>query len=183
LLAEDDSDIQVVKQLINKINPSKFGFSQFKTDGCGRLRNKCDKYVAALFDKGSDMVFVFHDADTDDNDRLRILRRALSEKVLAAKPRGRACIIIPIQEIEAWLLADEEAINSSFSKLTVKPVSNPEQVKSPKEFIERLSRGANSKPRYSNTTHNNKIAAKLNLRKVYEKCPSYRPFHDIIFSL
>jgi hypothetical protein len=136
--------------------------------------------VTQLFQWGAKVVFVFHDLDRANSDELR---KTLTEKIGASKTRGRACIIIPIEEIEAWLLADEDAINKSFSRPFISEIASPERIKSPKEFIERKSKAANGKPRYVHTVHNHKIAEKLNLDKVYSKCPSFRPFHDVISSL
>ncbi|MBI5190690.1 MAG: DUF4276 family protein [Nitrospirae bacterium] len=175
--------MEVIREILNKIDKGKFHIKPITTDGCGKLRRKCDGYVTDLFNRGSDVVFVFHDSDTGEESKIVELRKDLTAKVMAAKPRGRACIVIPIQEIEAWLLADEDAINGSFSKLSIKAYPNPEAVDSPKETIERLSKGANSKPRYTNTTHNRKIAARLDLDKVYKKCPSFAPFYDVVSSL
>lgn len=179
LIAEDDSDVEVIKEIIKNIRKIKCSYKAFAPEGCSKVRDKCTKYVTQLFEWGADLVLVFHDLDRR---KIEELRKDLTSRVNAA-PKCRLCIIIPVEEIEAWFLADENAINNSFLRPCIlKGVPSPEKIVDPKGFITRKSR-IHGKPRYSNTTHNGKIASKLDLSKVYIKCPSYRPFHDAITSL
>ena len=77
---------------------------------------------------------------------------------LVRQAGGRVCQdvlpIIPIQEIEAWLLADREALlkaletNKSVAKLGIPPIRKIESTAQPKERLEDIIRIANQFGRY-----------------------------------
>jgi hypothetical protein len=90
------------------------------------------------------------------------------------------CVLIPVQEIEAWILADIQAVTKIFSGWLPDEIHNPEAIPSPKEHLEALSRQANRRPRYSHAVHNPRVAQHLDLEKVYRKCPSFRPLKDFV---
>ena len=49
-----------------------------------------------------------------------------------------------------------------------------------KEHLERMSRMDGTRPRYAHAVHNPKIAKHLDLEKVREKCPSFRPLFSFV---
>lgn len=61
-----------------------------------------------------------------------------------------------------------------------KPISHPESIHKPKEFLGRLSRDTKGKSRYSHAVHNEKVAQHLNLDQVRKKCPSFQPLVDLV---
>ena len=93
------------------------------------------------------------------------------------------CIIVPVQEIEAWILADIEAVTRVFpSWLPAAFAGNPELIDDPKEHLERLSKATNKKPIYHHSTHNRVVAEHLNLNKVRQRCPSFQPLVDFVLN-
>ena len=66
----------------------------------------------------------------------------------AFRGRRQLVIIIPVQELEAWILADAQAV-TKVSPGQPDDVQNPEAVVKPKEYLQRASRQANSRPRYA----------------------------------
>ena len=87
---------------------------------------------------------------------------------------------IPVQELEAWILADIECVTNVIPSWKPNLVSNPEGISSPKEYITRLSRDSRRKPLYMHAVHNEKMAAYLDLPKVAAKCPSFCVLRDFV---
>lgn len=177
IIAEDISDIQVITEILSKyLKSNSFSTKHFVGKGCGKLKNKCRAWVDNLIKQGCEHIFIFHDLDRNNEDKLR---KDISEKISTLNFKN-SLIVIPIEELEAWLLSDIDAIRKVFSITNViKQPSNAEGVKSPKEHIERLVRQAANKI-YINTIHNKKIASHTPLEQL-KKCSSYLPLHNYIF--
>jgi hypothetical protein len=172
VIAEDRSDVDVVSALFEKYVPkSNFTVRHFVGNGCGKLKNKCRTWTETLFQLGCEHVFLFHDLDRQIEAELR----KLLEERIPKLEFPTALIVIPIEEMEAWLLSDIEAIKAVFAmKAKLKRYKNCEAVNSPKEEIGRLAWNTNKK-RYLNTVHNKRIAEKVSLDNL-RRCPSYLPF-------
>ncbi len=83
------------------------------------------------------------------------------------------CIVIPVQELEAWILADIECASKVFPSWKPSPIHNPEGISKPKEHLEKLSRDSKQRPRYRHAIHNEQVAKHLDLEKVARKCPAF----------
>lgn len=176
VIAEDQSDIEVIAEFLEKYTPkNNFSIRRFVGNGCGKLRNKCAVWTETLFSCGCDHVLLFHDLDRNNEPDLR----EILQKKIPLKHFPQSLIVIPIEEIEAWLLSDEVALQKIFSMKTMpKRYNNCEAVNSPKEEIERVV-WKNEKKRYLNTVHNKKIAAKVSLDNL-RRCPSYLSFDNYV---
>jgi len=176
VIAEDRSDVAVVSVLLEKYAPKdKFVIRSFVGNGCGKLRSKCQVWADNLVQRGCEHVFLFHDLDRHTETDLRA---GLVEK-MKAKPRVKSLVVIPVEEIEAWLLSDEEALRCVFSlKQKPKKYKNCETVSSPKQELERLV-WQSAKKRYLNTVHNVRIAERTSLDNL-RRCPSFIPFDAYI---
>ena len=98
----------------------------------------------------------------------------MNERIVKHSEVGDACcILIPVQELEAWILADIECAVNIFPSWRPAPIQNPEKIESPKEHLEKLSRDSKQRPRYSHAVHNEKMARHLDLEKVQRKCPAF----------
>ncbi len=93
---------------------------------------------------------------------------------------GPYCVIVPVQELEAWILADIQSVSKVFTSWRPQPISNPEGINSPKEFLEKLSRAANHKPRYAHAVHNARVAEHLDIDILMTKCPSFLPLANFV---
>jgi hypothetical protein len=135
------------------------------------------KQLVLLRNLGCKWFVVSYDADGTDWEPRR-------DEILArvVKPAGvePCCVVVPVQEIEAWILADIECATKVFSGWRPDPIQYPENIADPKEYLERLSRDAKKRPRYSHATHNPRIAEHLDLDKVAQKCRSFRPLSDFM---
>ena len=178
VIGEDKSDVDTLKILIRRLTDNEGVCIKGKGyNGCAQMLRKGAKQLKLLSELGCDRFIVCYDAD-QQNPQLRY------EKVVqnVVKPSGLwslMCILIPVQELEAWILADVSAGSKIFNDWNVKEIRNPENINSPKEYLEKLSKKG-SKPRYSHATHNAKIAMYLDLKKVKRKCPSFLPLVNLV---
>jgi uncharacterized protein DUF4276 len=177
-IAEDISDVEVLKILAGKLTARRFAASHFVGKGCGPLKRKIPGWCKAFATKGVKSVVVVHDLDRNSEHELRKL---LTELLSGSGFKVKA-VVIPIEELEAWLLSDEQAIQVAL-RLRTKPktVHNPETVPSPKEYLAAVVR-ENSKQRltqYVNTVHNKLIAKALSTTKL-SKCPSFNQYAQFI---
>lgn len=176
IIAEDDSDVEVIAEILSKyMQKNHFCLKKFTGNGCGKLRNKCDSWATSLFKSGCDHVFVFHDLDRNNENKLR----TLLEKKISPDKYPNSLIVIPIEELEAWLLSDVDAIKKVFS-LPKAPstIHECENVPSPKEHLEDIVWRIGKK-RYVNTIHNKKISQHMSLDNL-RRCGSFTNFDDYV---
>jgi len=173
VLAEDDSDIAVLTHVLRKISPSKrFGTNKFVSRGCGKLQNKCRSWATVLAFRGCAVLIVLNDADGRDSSALQ----AAIQAALCPSPINPCIIVIPVEEIEAWLLSDPRALKTTFNlqRLPNCP-ANPEKIRHPKEYPRDLVWKASDKSkRYVNTVHNGRIAQHVSVSSL-KKCRAYLP--------
>ena len=172
VIAEEVNDVDVLYEFTCKIiKENNFSFLKFVGHGCGKLRRKCGVWARNLIERGCSYVVVVHDLDNRDEKQLRKTLEAEIDDVNL----DCTVILIPIEEIESWLLSDPGALKTVFNmhKLPLVPKS-PEKVSSPKKILGKLVR-ANSKAQYLNTVHNRRIASKISIRKL-RRCPSFSDY-------
>lgn len=175
ILAEDKSDAEALKVIIRKhLKNSAITVKTKGYGGCAPLRRKGAKDIQYWATEGVVHFVVCHDADANSPEDIR---KAVTDKVLT--PSGfadKCCIVVPVQEIEAWLIADETAICNVIPSFAFEGHPNPESIVSPKEWLVRKSRAANGKPLYSPATFNPEVAKHIRLDVVARKCASFRAF-------
>ena len=174
ILAEDHSDAETLVVIVRKLLADdrapvyRKGFS-----GCGELCRKGSAHIDTFRDRGATHFIVCHDADREDPDAIR--RKVHREILARTGVSEKACIVVPVQELEAWIIADEDAISTAIPSLRIPEVRQPEATNDPKEWLENSSRVRSARPLYSHATHNPVVARHLNLEKVARKCPSFVP--------
>lgn len=177
LIAEDQSDVDVIRTLAEKIAPRGFRIKRFLGYGCGRIHAKCRSWAEHLHRQGCTLLILITDLDLQKlEDLLATLSGALNPC-----PIQRYIIVIPVREIEAWLLADHEAITRALSlRKPVGKQSNPETILNPKERLRDIIRErSNGRISYLNTVHNVKIAKHVHIEKL-NRCSSFIPFKNFI---
>jgi len=184
VIAEDDSDIETLKILIRRMTNCQVSFKKYAAKGCGKLRRKAPRIASRYVNENTTYVIICHDLDSGDMGKYARLCRELRISIQGIRDSDRLiCIVIPVQELEAWFLADVSLINRRFPGMNLRSIANPEGIPSPKEYIAKKSRTENCKPRYVNTIHNPQLAESLDLSEVSSKCPAFHPFRDFISSL
>jgi len=176
IIAEDKSDADTLKVLAKRLaRDNGLAVRTKGYGGCGAMLTKGARDLRTFADLGCTQFIVCYDADREDP----VARyREAFEKIVRPSELESCCILVPVQEVEAWILADVEQVSHIISRWNPGPISNPEAIDSPKEYLENLSDGENRKPRYSHAIHNCSIAKHLRLEIVHRKCPSFRPLVD-----
>lgn len=176
IIAEEKSDVDVIYELTCKLtDESDFSFKKFIGHGCGKLRRKCTVWAENLLLRGCNHLIVIHDLDKNNESKLR---RELNNNVKDIGFKGYI-ILIPIKEIEAWLLTDSDALKNVFN-MNNKPKlpGKPEWEDKPKERLREIV-WKTCKKHYINTIHNKKIAAALRIDNVL-KCKSFQTYPEFI---
>ena len=174
IIAEDLSDIEVLKILVKKVSKKTFSISHFVGKGCGPLARKTPGWCKNLWLKGCTHILLIHDLDRNDLSNLR----SKLEAILYQAPQQFKAVVIPSEELEAWLLSDTAAIAKALNlQKGFKEIHHPETVPSPKEYIgEMVRKISNNQRTYVNTVHNRLIAQELDVDKIKNKCPSFSGF-------
>ena len=90
------------------------------------------------------------------------------------------CVVVPVEELEAWLLADVAAVSKKWPSWRPDAIANPERVRDPKEHLEKLSRDSQRRPRYSHAVDNPILAGLIDLGIVERKCASFRVLAEFV---
>lgn len=181
VLGEDESDTEALACLIRRIkNNNSLQVLKKGCSGCGELFKKGPAQIKAFHSAKSCGKFVIcYDSDGSDAEarRQRIARELIRPSGVTAK----FCAVVPVQELEAWFLADLSAIQAVLTGFRPNTsYERPESIADPKEHLNRITRIGNSRPRYSNALHNPHFAKHLNIAEVSRKCPSFVPFYRFI---
>lgn len=176
VLAEEVNDVEVIYEMTAKyVAENHFKISKFVGHGCGKLRRKCGAWAENLLRKGCTALIVLHDGDGRDAEQLRDL---LSAEV-SHRQFDVIVVLIPVEELEAWLLVDPAALKAVFNMPRIPKVSaKPESISDPKEHLGMLV-SKHSKTKYLNTAHNKKIARAIN-KDSLSRCPSFAQFPKFI---
>jgi hypothetical protein len=173
ILGEEDDDAETLKVLVQRLtkNPTmRFRMKGF--GGFGDLLKKGARQLQDFRNGGCQRFVVCHDADGPDprGPRQEVVRRVIEPSGI----KSEYCVVIPVHEIEAWILADIQAVSNVITSWRPTQFKeNPEGVTNPKERLKSDSRKDNNRPRYDPATHNPKIAKYLELDVVRKRCPSF----------
>ena len=172
IIAEDTSDVVVMRLItMGILNNYKLDVKKQVGGGCGKIKRKCAAWSHSLIQRGCKGVVIVHDLDRNSEAKLR---RDLEEKV-STQCTVSWIVLIPVEEIEAWLLCDPKAIAKAFREVRVVKIPGlPEQIPSPKEYLGDLVK-RNYGKEYINTIHNERIAQHLDLAKL-SKVRSFRQY-------
>jgi hypothetical protein len=184
LIAEDDTDCDAVRQIVQRVLGTKTSTKKWASNGCSTLRRKLTVKLEAMSQKGCNAFIIVHDLDRDPqngtlNDEAK-LREILATS--AAKVKGfNSHICIPVEELEAWFWSDP-AVIKYVGRGKGDAKASPHLITRPKEELLKLSVGENRKPRYS-TNMNVELAAMLNLDTCADRCPSFKHLRSFLQSL
>ncbi len=173
ILGENESDVATLTVLVRRLaKDDSLPITGRGYEGASEMLRNGARQVG-LFQSLYDCkrFIVCHDADGPDPapKRLLVQQRIVKPSAVA----DACCIVIPVQELEAWILADIECAVRVFSSWRPSPIRNPESIASPKEFLVRFSRDSKRRPRYNHVVHNEKMAMHLDLEKLERKCPAF----------
>jgi hypothetical protein len=164
LLGEDTSDTDCIAALVTRLSKDRVALRGRGVGGGGNMFNvkKMTRFTKSLSDEGCSYLVVVHDLDrnritSELNNETQL--RARLEKALEHNPITGKTIIVPIEEIEAWLLSDK--------------YPHPEKISNPKKILRNLDRNYR-------TSDNARIAGKINIDEITQKCPSFKPLQEFL---
>lgn len=164
ILAEDTTDADCIKILVKRMSNDRVMSKGMGVGGGGNMLNtrKMTLFTKSLFAEECTHLLVVHDLDRNGltnelNDENQL--RAKLKKALVHNPITPKSIIVPIEEIEAWLLSDKEPY--------------PQKISNPKNVLRKLN------PNYR-TSDNAKLAEEINIDDIAKKCPSFRPLKEFL---
>jgi energy-coupling factor transporter ATP-binding protein EcfA2 len=178
--ATSASQLDTLKVLIRRIHDDQSLRVLAKDySGCGEILKRGANQLQSFANQGCTKFIVCHDADGPDPLRKH---REIESRVVRPSGCEQCCIVIPVHEIEAWILADIDNVAKHVSKYWNPPAfeGNPEGVEKPQKVLENMSRNSKKMPRYSHTSDNEVVARHLDLARVRSRCPSFRPFIDFV---
>jgi len=182
ILAEDASDYEAVRVLIQRFatraNLKPPGTKPAVGKGCAALVRKSPRVIGELERKGCNAFVLVHDLDRTVaglNDENQLRGRLVQ---LCPSLGARLHICIPVEELEAWFLACPQVMRF-VTGVPGKDVPNPHSIPSPKEYLQKLSRAANKKPRLT-VNDNRDLAKMLDLAVCEERCPALRQLGSFV---
>jgi hypothetical protein len=177
LIAEDESDIEALKELLKRITGKpNIGFKHFVGRGCGKIKRKADEWAKQLKQRGCKVLIVVHDLDKNNHDDLfKFIHASLHPFVI-----NETLISIPIEEMEAWFLSDEMGLKKALKlKKTTKVFYHPEKIISPKEVLgKEIEKASNDTKIYLNVKHNSIIAKTIDIDIMKAKCKSFKKLYE-----
>lgn len=179
LIVEDNSDFNSFKIIISRVlKKDNLTFKKVIGNGCGKMKRKAVSYANLLNRKGCDLIILVHDLDRND---LNSLQNELNQLMNSSQAKNKF-VCIPIEEIEGWFLGDPEGIKNTFNLDRIPKINGvPESVDSPKEKLEDFIYQCSNKSKlYLNTKHNDLLSAELDLKKISNKCQSFKKFEEYI---
>jgi hypothetical protein len=179
LIVENQSDFDTITELSKKIPiKRKITFKKALGKGCGKVRLKCKRFAINLKNKGCHRLIIVH--DLDDYNEINLKKQLQS--LVKPYPQKNSVVIIPIRAIEAWLLADIKAIQTTFGykKGKIKAINDTERIQDPKNTLTKLINEKMKKP-YLNTVHNQKIAKNIDINNLL-KCSSFIPLYEFLLN-
>jgi hypothetical protein len=175
----EGTDPKAIKRLIRRLlDNERLPIRVKGYAGCGELRKKARLQIEAWAKQGIDCFVVCHDADGPDSAAtIDAIKRA---NTVPQELRESCCIVVPIQEFEAWLIADANAVNRVLKNLDLREIREPHRKESPKDFLRRRSQTKKTSPQYSHVVHNERIAEILDLNVVELKCESFHQMAEFL---
>ena len=176
----------MIKAIIRKVaNNDKLPVKGGGCGNCNLVISNGARELGALVRLGMTSFIVCHDADTSDVSTISRIEENIMLKVI--KPSGiieHTSILVPIHEIESWVLADMNAVAQLFPSWKPKPklITSPESIPKPCEYLESLSKinGAKKDQLYFHATDNKRVVQYLNFELVKKKCPSFEKLTDFV---
>lgn len=177
VIAEGDSDVAVIQVLLQRVAGTPVRTRAAVADGCGRMQKHALPWSRQLYRQGCTHLMLV--CDLDEN-ALSDLSARLTQALQGA-PIERRVVVIPVRTIEAWLLADHEAMNAEFRfRPPLKRNANPEGLLRPKERLGQLiEQRSGQRVRYNNRVHNPRIAAHAQVAHL-RRCPSFHGFEAFV---
>jgi hypothetical protein len=123
---------------------------------------------------GIDKAFVVRDSDGKDPS---VLKADMQARIGSRQYPFPVNLIVIVQELEAWLLADEGAISAVTSRPVPRQPDPIEAIASPKERLKRL---LSPTVVYTKEVARSIAAAIVDIGRVADRCPVFKTFWNLV---
>lgn len=175
IIVDGQYDEEVIRVLVKRQYPKR----KLKTIKALQQRNYTK--IISLMDANIGDVDGFiwvTDAEQEDPEELKNRMENEVGKNRKRISRPVQCVVV-VRMLEAWLLADHAALEKELN-ISVKEIPNPEELQHPKNELESLFRKVN---KIYTKEAAKRIAEKLDMDRVREKCPSFAQFMSALSTL
>ena len=179
LIVEDDEQEAVLSKLASRIgNQSNCPLDISKnrvrmSKGFGDICKRLQVYVDLLRNVEAEIIIIVVDNERYPlNERLNSLRSKISQ----VNPPIPVAVAVAVQTIEAWLLADVGALNSTLGTTQISQLPFPSKIKYPKEKFIQIVKQYGNQPVSSSLC--SEIADKSDKKVLDNNCKSFQHFHD-----
>lgn len=191
VLCEGQTEEGLRALLAKAVDIRKCGIHIKSYDGVTRLLRKLDSRVKEELASGAEAVFClvdYHHFPLPENaralprdQRALVIKNYVTEQLDESRRSALRCYVI-LHEIEAWILADEEAIAQRLKSKNLPPWPEPEKVndmKPPARVLEELFRTRSPlRKQYIKAKDGVDFLGKVDHKKVYDKCPTFKMLVD-----
>ena len=182
LIVEGDYDAVVLTELIHKCVGADIDVIARVCGPKGALMGRFPGFLEGFryMKQGThvDKALVVRDADRKDPG---VLRESMEAKITRRTYPFSVQLVVIIQELETWLLADSAALSQvtqEYAGRVVSGINEPlEDIVDPKRRLQRLL--SDAKVAYTREVAR-KIAAAIRLESIEARCPSFRTFRQAV---
>ncbi len=177
LMIEGFYDVAVLKELIQKCASSEVEVIGRPCGPKGSLMKRFPGFLEEFryIKQGSNVDKALVIRDADNKDPAELIER-MQSKISGRTYPFPVKLLVAVQELEAWLLADESAISAVTGKRAL-IVQNPENLSDPKEKLKKVL----SEAWISYTDEiARKIAANVKVETIESRCPSFQEFREAV---
>lgn len=174
----------------NSINNSKCGVKIKSYQGVSDLRRNLGKRVRVEIENGASVVYClvdcYHYPDVSETlslqDRVVAIKKDLSDRIDEGN-RSHVKIVVVIQEVETWILADEEVLVRKFKRdYRLQNFHNLESdgnLRHPAQVLKDIFRKHHPlKKAYSKVNDGVTFLREVDWQKVYSKCAVFKQLID-----
>lgn len=176
LVVEGNDDVTALSELVQKCKSDV----EVVTRKCGNKAKLMQRFSGFLEEfrhikQGANIDKALVIRDADQKDPVELMNN-MHGKINNRNYPFPIKLLVIVQELEAWLLADETAVSLATGQ-TTQPTQNPEGISDPKQKLKNVL--SDAKTSYTPEVAR-KIAANANLDVIEARCPSFRVFREAV---
>lgn len=181
----EGADKRVCEYLARQLVPN-IEISSIPLDTKPKLVADCGEVTAILLSEGCERVLIIWDLFPSWNKEVPCRKEDREQIFESLKQAGvsssNVYLICILEKLEAWLIADGQALSKVISNYTnphqikkIKDVKKPETVSNPKKELIRIFK-QHTGIKYNDKDHAEKIASVLDWTKLKKRSPSFARF-------
>jgi hypothetical protein len=191
VLCEGQTEEGLRALLSKAVDIRKCGIHIRTYEGVAQLLRKLDGRIREELRSGAEVVFClvdYHHFPLSDEQkflpleqRVAAIQGYIAEQIHESRRESVRCHIV-VHEVEAWIIADEQAVAQRLKINNLAAWAQPETINDmnpPAKVLEQLFRTRSPlKKRYIKAKDGVDLLRKVDCQKVYDKCPTFKKLVD-----